>query len=167
MTSSRSLRKNCRNLIIVAVFLYSLILHQMTTLHMIENITYICWECSNYLLRSTAISLAAFKSVHPTRGDFNALLDIVKYIWQTKDIGLIIHPGEKHKPLRLKCFVDASFLTHDDSRGHTGYCIGLGDIGTILLEVLQTAARCNVVDSCRSLGPLPIGCGPHLYHQFM
>ena len=89
----------------------------------------------NYLLRSrpdiaTATSFAATKAVNPTHNDFNALLDIVRYLWQTKDIGLIIHPGEKHQPLKLKCFVDASFLTHDDSHGHTGYCIGLGDIGS-------------------------------------
>ena len=89
----------------------------------------------NYLLRSrpdiaTAISFAATKSTSPTYNDYHSLLDIVKYLWQTKDIGLIIHPGKKHEPLRLKCFVDASFLSHDDSRGHTGYCITIGDIGT-------------------------------------
>ena len=89
----------------------------------------------NYLLRSrpdiaTAISFAATKSTSPTYDDYCALLDIVKYLWQTKDIGLVIHPGKKIEPLRLKCYVDASFLSHDDSRGHTGYCITLGDIGT-------------------------------------
>ena len=94
----------------------------------------------NYLLRSrpdiaTATSFAATKAVNPTHNYFNALLDIVRYLWQTKDIGLIIHPGEKHQPLKLKCFVDASFLTHDDSHGHTGYCIGLGDIGTFYSKI--------------------------------
>ena len=87
----------------------------------------------NYLLRSrpdfaTAISFLATKSVSPTEDDYNALLDIVRYLWITKDIGLIIHPGDRDEPLRLRRYVDASFLSHEDSRGHTGYCISLGDL---------------------------------------
>ena len=89
----------------------------------------------NYLLRSrpdiaTAVSFAATKASQPTQDDYKAMLDTVKYLWQTKDLGLIIHPGEPHEPLKLKCYVDASFLSHDDSRGHTGYCIGIGDMGS-------------------------------------
>ncbi len=88
----------------------------------------------NYLLRSrpdiaTAVSFASTKASNPTHDDYLAALDIVKYLWQTRDLGLIIHPGEPHEPLNLKCYVDASFLSHDDSRGHTGYCIGIGDLG--------------------------------------
>ena len=89
----------------------------------------------NYLLRSrpdiaTAVSFAATKASNPTFDDYTAMLDIVKYLWQTKDLGLIIHPGKAHTPLKLKCYVDASFLSHEDSRGHTGYCICIGDMGS-------------------------------------
>ena len=87
----------------------------------------------NYLLRSrpdisTALSYMATKSVNPTHDDYHSLLDIVRYLWITRDVGLIIRPGSRDEPLRLKCYVDASFLSHEDSRGHTGYCIALGDL---------------------------------------
>ena len=87
----------------------------------------------NYLLRSRpdiamALSYAASKSSNPTEQDYESLLDVVRYLWKTRDHGLIIHPGEIDKPLRLKCYVDASFLSHEDSRGHSGYCICVGDL---------------------------------------
>ena len=87
----------------------------------------------NYLLRSrpdiaTALSFLATKCSKPTQSDFNALLDVVRYLWITKDIGLVIRPGSRDDPLRLKCYVDATFLSHDDSRGHSGYCISLGEL---------------------------------------
>ena len=53
----------------------------------------------NYLLRSrpdiaTALSYAASKSSNPTEQDYEYLLDVVRYLWKTRDHGLIIHPGE-------------------------------------------------------------------------
>ena len=89
----------------------------------------------NYLLRSrpdiaTALSYAATKSPSPTRQDYDNLLDIVRYLWKTKHVGLIIRPGNAGEPLRLKCYVDASFLSHGDSRGHSGYCLALGDLSS-------------------------------------
>ena len=89
----------------------------------------------NYLLRSrpdiaTALSFAATNAVHPTYDDFDNLLDIVRYLWRTQDIGLIIRPGDPHADLQLQCYVDASYLTHPDSRGHSGYCLCLGNLGS-------------------------------------
>ena len=48
----------------------------------------------NYLLRSrpdiaTALSFAATKSASPTTQDYDNLLDIVRYLWQTKHVSLI------------------------------------------------------------------------------
>ncbi len=87
----------------------------------------------NYLLRSrpdiaTALSYAASKSSKPTRHDYECLLDVVRYLWKTRDHGLVIHPGDPHQPLKLKCYVDASFMSHEDSRGHSGYCLSVGDL---------------------------------------
>ena len=89
----------------------------------------------NYLLRSrpdiaTALSYAATKSSSPTRQDHDNLLDIVRYLWKTKHVGLIIRPGNINEPIRLKCYVDASFLSHGDSRGHSGYCLAIGDLSS-------------------------------------
>ena len=41
----------------------------------------------------------------------------------------MLHPGTPGAELKLKCYVDASYLTHDDSKSHTGYCLSFGDIG--------------------------------------
>ena len=89
----------------------------------------------NYLLRSrpdiaTALSYAATKSTAPTYQDYDNLLDVVRYLWKTRHLGLTIRPGREDEPLHLKCYVDASFLSHGDSRGHSGYCLGIGDIGS-------------------------------------
>ena len=89
----------------------------------------------NYLLRSrpdiaTAVSYAATKASNPTRDDYGLLIDIIAYLKRTRDIGLIIHPGQPDQPLRLRCYVDASFLSHDDSRGHSGYCITIGNLSS-------------------------------------
>ena len=88
----------------------------------------------NYLLRSrpviaTALSYAATKSTSPTYHDYDNLLDVVCYLCTTKHLGLTIRSGRGDEPLHLKCYVDASFLSHGDSRGHSGYCLAIGDVG--------------------------------------
>ncbi len=88
----------------------------------------------NYMLRSrpdisTALAFAATKAVKPTITNYQQLLDVVYYLWNSKDIGLTIHPGDPRSSLRLRCYVDASYLTHPDGRGHTGYCLCLGELG--------------------------------------
>ena len=98
----------------------------------------------NYLLRSrpdisTALSFAATKAVSPTISDYERLLDVVFYLSNTHDIGLIMHPGDPDEPLRLRCYVDASFLTHPDSRGHSGYCICLGELGSFYSKSVKQA----------------------------
>lgn len=98
----------------------------------------------NYLLRSrpdisTAISFAATKSVNPTMSDFERLLDIVNYLSKTKDIGLILHPGDRSLPLQLRCYVDASFLIHPDAHGHSGYCICLGQVSAFYVKSVKQA----------------------------
>ena len=89
----------------------------------------------NYLLRSrpdisTALAFASTKAVSPTHSDYQRLLDVVYYLWGSKHLGLKIHPGDPQTPLQLRCYVDASYLTHVDGRGHTGYCLCLGSMGS-------------------------------------
>ena len=96
----------------------------------------------NYLLRSrpdisTALSFAATKAVNPSMSDYQALLDIVFYLWGTRDVGLTMHPGNPTTPLQIRCYVDASYLTHPDGRGHTGYCICIGSLGAFYTKSVK------------------------------
>ena len=38
--------------------------------------------------------------------------------------------GKPGRDIILKCYVDASYLTHPDSKSHSGYCLSFGDVGT-------------------------------------
>ena len=78
----------------------------------------------------TAVSFGATHSVNPTWGDFEELIHCLKYLESTQDIGLILKAGEPNRDLILKCYVDASYLTHPDSKSHQGYCLSFGDIGS-------------------------------------
>jgi len=79
---------------------------------------------------STSVSFAATHAKDPTRGDFEELLVCLKYLGDTKDKGLRLRRGISNRPLELRCYVDASYLTHADSKGHTGYCMSFGTVGT-------------------------------------
>jgi len=79
---------------------------------------------------ATAVSFASTFAAKPTVGAYHELLFCLKYLYDTKDYGLILKAGEPNRPLKLKCYVDASYLTHHDSKSHTGFCLSLGEIGT-------------------------------------
>ena len=66
-----------------------------------------------------AVSFACTKSSNPTDRD---LYYVVEYLRATHDMGHILHTSTMFK-LRLYCEVDASYLLHPDSKGHTGYTI--------------------------------------------
>ena len=73
-----------------------------------------------------ATSFAGTKSHTATTADFEDLLDIVDYIRETKEMTYKLFKCSSEKDLQLTCEVDASYLTHADSKGHTGYCMGFG-----------------------------------------
>jgi hypothetical protein len=79
----------------------------------------------------TAISYAGTHAKNPTQRDYESLLDIVRYLYQTKDKGLILKRkqdrDESFNDLKLTCYVDAAYLSHPDAGSHTGYCISLGN----------------------------------------
>jgi histone deacetylase 1/2 len=93
----------------------------------------------NYLTKSrpdicTALSFAATHSRNPHDEHFLQLLDVVRYLWDTKHKSLIIRSGDGFQPLTLTCYVDASYLTHEDSRSHSGYCMSFGSVGTFYVK---------------------------------
>jgi hypothetical protein len=87
-----------------------------------------------------AVSFAGTKSSHPTDKDMSDLYYVVEYLRATQDVGHIIHPSASNE-LALYCEVDASYLLHPDSKGHTGYTISFnGTNGTFYnRSVKQTA----------------------------
>ena len=80
----------------------------------------------------TAISFAATHAKNPAIEHYIDLLKLVSYIQRTRDYGLIIQSyNYTHgDPLQLICHVDASYLTHEDSKSHTGYTLAFGTVGT-------------------------------------
>ena len=84
-----------------------------------------------YLTRSrpdilTAVSFAATKSHNPSQADYDSLMEIVEYIRQTRNKSYHIYKTTDGNNLQLTCEVDASYLVHPDSKGHTGYTMGFG-----------------------------------------
>ena len=68
-----------------------------------------------------AVSIAATKSQAPTISD----MDDLQYLFQTQDKGLILEKCTPHEKLHLTCYVDASWLSHPDSRRQTGFAYPL------------------------------------------
>jgi len=101
---------------------------QREYLHLLGMLNYISHTRPDI---STALSYAATKNTNPTKANFDELLLVVDYLWQTKEKGLILHPASyKNAPLTLICHVDASYLAHEDAKSHTGYCLSFGKFGS-------------------------------------
>ena len=84
-----------------------------------------------------ATSLAATKSKCPTKDDYDQLIHIVRYLYHTKDIGLILHPLDKNDVIQFYCYVDASYLLHPDSHSHTGYLITFDKSGSFFSKSIK------------------------------
>jgi hypothetical protein len=75
-------------------------------------------------------SFAGTKSSNPTDRDLGDLYYVIEYRRATQEMGHILNTPTM-TALRLYCEVDASYLLHPDSKGHTGYTISFyGTIGT-------------------------------------
>jgi hypothetical protein len=89
-----------------------------------------------YLVRSrpelqTALSLAASKAHRCTVHDYNVLYHCVDYLHDNPELGYMMKLGEWNgKEWWLVCQVDASYLLHWDSKGHSGYILSFNGIGT-------------------------------------
>jgi len=101
---------------------------QREYLHLLGMLNYIAHTQPDI---STALSYAATKNANPIKANFEELLRVVDYLWQTKEKGLILHPAPyKNTPLTLICHVDAYYLAHEDIKSHTGYCLSFGKFGS-------------------------------------
>jgi hypothetical protein len=105
---------------------------QMEYLHLLGMLNYMTRSRPDI---STALSFAATHSAKPMEGHLEELKHIVQYLWNTRERSLIIRKGNSpNSPLTLTCYVDASYLTHPDSRSHSGYCMSFGNIGTFYVK---------------------------------
>ena len=73
---------------------------------------------------ATGVSFGATNSHNPLQYHYKELLYIVDYLREYQDEGLTIRVP-RSKKIQLHTEVDASYLLHSDSKGHTGYAIGV------------------------------------------
>jgi hypothetical protein len=68
------------------------------------------------------VSDASTKNSRATNKDRQALQTIGQYLYNTRSLGLTLPAGAdpSSRVIKLTCWVDASFLTHDNSKSHTG-----------------------------------------------
>ena len=97
-------------------------------MHLIGKLQYLVKSRPDIKL---AISYLATKSNTHTNANYNDLLNIVNYLSSTKDLGLVLHQYCGN-PLTIYCYVDASYLLHNDSKSHTGYTISFGPTGSFI-----------------------------------
>jgi hypothetical protein len=69
--------------------------------------------------------------------DWNDLLRVLQYLYQTKDKGLILKKQVPHCDLELNCYVDASYLLYDDSKSQTGFCLSFNHGGFFYSKSLK------------------------------
>jgi hypothetical protein len=107
---------------------------------------------------ATAVSFASTHASKPTVAAYQDLLHIVGYLRDTADRGLLLHTGTPGQPLTLRCYVDASYLTHSDSKSHSGYCMSFGEIGTFYSKstVQKLVATSSTHAELRALQSLTI-----------
>jgi hypothetical protein len=79
---------------------------------------------------ATAVSFSATYAAKPTTGAWKEMLHILRYLAATESSGIVLKGGVAGRVLKLRCYVDASYLTHRDSKSHTGYCMSFGEVGS-------------------------------------
>ena len=85
----------------------------------------------------------ACRADRPKRSDWERLVHLAKYLNNAKNDCLLYKYGGK---IELTAFVDASFMTHRDMRGHTGYCIFADKSGSAAI-MYRSVKQKTVADS--------------------
>jgi len=71
-------------------------------------------------------SLLCTKLKNPTEEDMAKLVRVLRYIAGTLEYGLIYSSGDAD--LKVFAWIDASYATHDDAKGHSGTVISIGAV---------------------------------------
>ena len=72
----------------------------------------------------TAIGFLSKRIKEPTEQDRAKLNRVIRYLNNTKELGLTLHPKED---LTVLSFIDASYAVHRDMKSQTGLAVTLGD----------------------------------------
>jgi len=78
-----------------------------------------------YLVRTRAdiayaVNRMSMRSQCSTNKDMNALMKILAYLYGTRELGIVLLPGDGNE-LILEAWCDASYATHEDGKSHSGY----------------------------------------------
>ena len=76
-----------------------------------------------------AVNRLATRSIAPTTRDMDAILRVIKYLVHTADIELVYANADsqaRNKVGELFAYTDAAYLTHRDSKSHSGVCFSYG-----------------------------------------
>ena len=90
-----------------------------------------------------AVSALACRAERPKVSDWERLVHLARYLNGTKDDCLLLKNGGR---IEISAFVDASFMTHRDMRGHTGYCVFADKIGSAAI-LYRSVKQKSVADS--------------------
>ena len=88
----------------------------------VAKLLYLCKRVRPDLL--TAVSFLSTRVQHPTEQDWHKLDRVLKYLNQSKDICLTLRCNE---PIEIFGYVDASYGTHSDGKGHSGMILSMGE----------------------------------------
>ena len=77
----------------------------------------------------TAVAFLATRVTKCTVDDLAKLDRLMKYVWATRERGVMFAPGEKG--IVVSVLIDAAYGVHADGRSHTGSCIVIGDSGAV------------------------------------
>jgi hypothetical protein len=96
----------------------------------------------NYLTLTRAdiqasVSYLCTKTQKPSSYDHDKLNRVLKYINKTKEMCLTLSPAD----MGLHVYIDASFNTHGDAKGHSGLIISLGELSEQNGAAILTKSR--------------------------
>ena len=77
----------------------------------------------------TAVAFLATRVTKCTVDDLAKLDRLMRYVWATRERGLVFAPGSKG--LVVSVLIDAAFGVRPDGRSHTGSCVVVGDSGAV------------------------------------
>jgi len=88
-----------------------------------------------YILRTRpdvayAVNRLAIRSSSPTVKDYECLRQVANYLFTTSHLELVYNsrdPNQRRQIVKLFAFSDAAFLTHADSKSHSGINFTLGE----------------------------------------
>lgn len=77
----------------------------------------------------TAVAFLATRVTKCTVDDLAKLDQLMKYVWATRERGIVFAPGDKR--IVVSVLIDAAYGVLADGRSHTGSCIVIGESGAV------------------------------------